>query len=173
MVPTGAVLALGTAALLGVPIIEDIPQITGTLGATVVLLVIAGRMGWLRPIGIARLGGWRVWLLAIPLLITLILAYLYGFFGDISFDLAMLARSDAARRLLVRQAIVGFVEETLFRGLILYALMRAWGRSRRGLIASVIIQAALFGVVHLLQIGVRSSLVTALMVVVNGSVSGV
>jgi membrane protease YdiL (CAAX protease family) len=169
----GAVLVVGSAALLRVPIIEDVPQMIGTLGATFVLLVIAGRMGWLRSMGIASFGGWRVWLMAIPLLVYMIPAYLYGFFGDVSFDLSVFARSDAARRILVRDGIVGFVEETLFRGIILYALVRAWGKSKGGLIASVIVQAALFGVLHVLQIVAGSSLVTALMVTMNSFVSGI
>lgn len=169
----GAVLVVGSAALLRVPIVEDVPQIVGTLGATFVLLVIAGRMGWLRSMGIACFGSWRVWLMTIPLLVYMILAYLYGFFGNVSYDLGVFARSDAAHRLLVRQGIVGFVEETLFRGIILYALVRTWGKSKRGLIASVLVQAALFGALHTLQIVAGSSLVAALMVMINSFLSGI
>ena len=169
----GAVLVVGSGALLQVPIVEDVLQMVGTLGATFVLLVLAGRMGWLRSMGIACFGSWRVWLMVIPLLVYMILAYLYGFFGDVSFDLGVFARSDEARRILVRDGVVGFVEETLFRGIILYALVRAWGRSKVGLIASVIVQAALFGVLHVLQIVAGSLLVTALMVMINSFLSGI
>jgi membrane protease YdiL (CAAX protease family) len=168
-----AVFAFGSAALMGVPIGEDVPQTVGLLSVTFVLLVIAGRMGWLRAMGITRFGGWKVWLTTIPLLVTLILAYLYGFFGRVSFDLGVLARSDVARKMLVRQGIVGFAEETLFRGFILYSLVRIWGRSKGGLIASVIVQAALFGVPHVLQVGAGISLTTALIVTVNGFLSGI
>ena len=169
----GAVFVVGSAALLRVPIVEDVPQMAGTLGATFVLLLIAWRMGWLRSMGLASFGGWRVWLTAIPLLVYMILAYLYGFFGDVSFDFGVFARSDVARRILVRDGIVGFVEETLFRGIILYALVRVWGRSKRGLIASVIVQAALFGVLHMLQVLAGGSLATTLMVMVNSLLSGI
>ena len=169
----GAVLVFGSAALLRVSIVEDVPQIIGTLGATFVLLVIMGRMGWLRSIGIARFGGWRVWLMVLPLLVYMILAYWYGFFGDVSFDFGVFARSDEARRILVRDGIVGFVEETLFRGIVLYALVRVWGKSRGGLIASVIVQAALFGALHMLHVGAGSPSVTVLMVVMNSFLSGI
>lgn len=169
----GAILAVGSAATLGVPIIEDVPQMVGTLGATFVLLVIAGRMGWLRSIGITRFGGWRVWLMAIPLLAYMIFAYLYGFFGDVSFDFGVFGRSEEARGILLRDGIVGFVEETLFRGIILYALVRVWGRSKRGIIVSVIVQAALFGVLHVLQVITGSSLTTALMVMLNSFLSAI
>lgn len=169
----GAILVFGSAALLHVSIVEDIPQTIGTLGATFALLAITARMGWWRSIGIARLGGWRVWLITLPLLIYMILAYWYGFFGNLSFDPGIFARSAEARGMLARESIVGFVEETLFRGIILYALARVWGRSRNGLIASVIVQAALFGGLHMLHAGAGSPLGMVLMVVMNSFVSGI
>lgn len=64
-------------------------------------LFCAGRLRVLH-LGIACFGGWRVWLMAIPLLVYMILAYLYGFFGNVPFDFGVFARSDAARRILVR-----------------------------------------------------------------------
>jgi membrane protease YdiL (CAAX protease family) len=111
--------------------------------------------------------------MVIPLLVYMIFAYWYGFFGNVSFDWSVFARSGEARRMLVREGIVGFVEETIFRGIILYALVRVWGRSRSGLIASVIVQAALFGALHILHAGVGSPLSTVLMVVTNCFLSGI
>jgi membrane protease YdiL (CAAX protease family) len=168
-----AILVFGSAAILGVPIIYDVPQMVGTLGATFILLVIAGRMGWLGSIGITRFGSWRVWLMAIPMLGYLIFAYLFGFFGDVTFDFGIFSRSEAAREILIRDGIVGFVEETLFRGIILYVLVRAWGKSKQGIFLSVIVQAALFGILHVLQIMAGIPLVISLMVIVNGFLSGI
>ena len=166
-------LAAASAAILGVPMIEAVPQMIGSLGATLVLLAIAGGMGWLPSIGIVSLGSWRLWLLTIPLLAYLIMVYLYGFFGDLSFDFGIFARSETARAILLRGGIVGFVEETLFRGIILYALVRAWGRSKRGLLLSVLVQAALFAIPHILQAMAGNSWTQVLMVVINSFVSGV
>jgi membrane protease YdiL (CAAX protease family) len=78
-----------------------------------------------------------------------------------------------ARSILLRQGIVGFVEETLFRGIILYALARVWGHTRRGLIAAVIVQAALFGLIHILQALGGSPTSSVLLVIVNGFLSGI
>ena len=169
----GGMLAAAGAALLGVPVTEAVPQMIGSLGATLILLAIAGWLGWLPSIGIFILGSWRLWLIIIPLLAYLILAYLYGFFGDLSFDFGILARSETAREILLRGGVVGFVEETLFRGIILYALVRVWGRSRRGVLLSVLVQAALFAVPHLLQAMTGSSWDQVFMVIVNGFVSGI
>ena len=162
-----------SAALLHVSIVEDIPQTISALGATFALLAITARMGWWHSIGIAHPGGWKVWLMVIPLLVYMILAYWYGFFGNVSFDPGIFSRSAEARGMLAREGIVGFVEETLFRGIILYTLVRVWGRSKNGLIASVIVQAALFGAIHILHAGAGSPLSTALMVVMNSFVSAV
>jgi membrane protease YdiL (CAAX protease family) len=166
-------LAAASGALLDLPVIDAVPQMIGSLGATLVLLAIAGWLGWLPSIGILSLGGWRLWLITIPLLAYLLAAYLYGFFGDLSFEFGIFARSETARGLLLRQGIVGFVEETVFRGIILYALVRAWGRSKRGLLLSVLVQAALFAAPHLLQAGAGISWTQVLMVIVNGFVSGI
>jgi membrane protease YdiL (CAAX protease family) len=166
-------LAAASAAILNAPMIEAVPQMIGTLGATLVLLAIAGWLGWLPSIGIASLGSWRLWLITIPLLVYLLMAYIYGFFGDLSFDFGIFARSETARGILLRDGIVGFVEETLFRGIILYALVSAWGRSKRGILLSVLVQAALFAVPHLLQAMAGSSWTQVLMVIINGFVSGI
>jgi membrane protease YdiL (CAAX protease family) len=168
----GAGLVFGSAAALQLPISNMAPQMMGTLGAVLILLVIATRMGWLRTIGLTQLGGWQVWLITLPLLGYILAAYLYGFFGDIGFDFGIFARSGAARDLLMRQSVVGFVEETLFRGIVLYALVRVWGHSKRGLIAAVVVQAALFGVYHLLQSTIGVPLEIVLLVIVNCILSG-
>jgi membrane protease YdiL (CAAX protease family) len=168
----GALLVLASAALLGVSILENGPQTVGTLGATLILLAAAWRLGWLRAIGVGRVGDWTVWLLAVALLVYLLVAYWLGFFGDLTSDPAVWFRLGEGWAILGRQAVVGFVEETLFRGIILYVLARVWGRTARGLLAAVLVQAALFGAVHMLQAGTVNSWSEALMVVVNSFVSG-
>jgi membrane protease YdiL (CAAX protease family) len=67
---------------------------------------------------------------------------------------------------------VGFVEETVFRGIILYALVRVWGTTKPRLFAAVVVQAALFGIPHVLQAFVGLSPLTALVNVANTFVSG-
>ena len=165
-------LVFGSAAVLQLPLSNMVPQMMGTLGSVFILLMIAARMGWLHAIGLTRLGSWWVWLVTLPLLGYMITAYLYSFFGDIGFDFGIFARSSAARDLLMRQSIVGFVEETLFRGIVLYALARVWGSSKRGLMAAVVVQAMLFGVYHLLQSTVGVPLEVVLLVIVNCILSG-
>jgi membrane protease YdiL (CAAX protease family) len=168
----GAFAGLGGLAL-GVPVGDTAPQVLGTVSATACLLAVAWRLGWLGPAGIAAAGGWRAWLAALISLSYLVVAYWYGFFGDVSFDPGFLARSEAARSVVWRQLVVGAVEEILFRGVLLYALVRIWGRTARGVLASAFTTAALFGVLHLLQVLGGSSLESAAAVVLECVVSGV
>jgi hypothetical protein len=168
----GALAGLSGLAL-HVPVGETMPQVLGTVFATAGLLAVAWRLGWLGPAGIAAAGGWRAWLAALVALSYLVVVYWYAFFRDVSFDLGFLARSEAARSVVWRQLLVGAVEEILFRGVLLYALVRVWGRTARGILASAFITAALFGVLHLLQVLGGSSVESALAVVLECVVSGI
>jgi len=47
-------------------------------------------------------------------------------------------------------ASVGLFEEVLLRGLTLCILVAAWGKTRRGLVAAAIVQAVIFGALHLI-----------------------
>jgi membrane protease YdiL (CAAX protease family) len=139
------------ALLLKMPFASAFIRLTGMLGATAILLWVSFRMGWLGEIGITKPGTWRTWGIALVLAIYVLLFGFYAYFGDFAFQLRSLFETKEAREILVQMLIVGFVEETVFRGILLYALMRVWGRTKRGLVAAVVVQAALFGVLHALQ----------------------
>ncbi len=121
------------------------------LAVTAGVLVLTWRLGWLGEAGLARLGGWQAWLLALAGLVYYGAASLYAFFGRVAFDFSSLAHSGAPD-VLGTCLLVGLSEEVLFRGLILFALARAWGHNPPGLIAAVVFSALLFAVPHLLQI---------------------
>jgi membrane protease YdiL (CAAX protease family) len=149
--------------VLKIPI--DNPYIlqAGNLSATGILLVIAARLGWLGEIGITKLGKISTWLVTLALAVCIVIVGFYSFFEDISFALNSLTSTQEARTLLLRSLLVGFVEEAVFRGVLLYSLVRVWGKKRRGIIASVLVQAALFGIFHSLQVlgGASTSAVMA------------
>jgi membrane protease YdiL (CAAX protease family) len=136
---------------LQLPPVDPLPQMLGTLGGMAALWLVAARLGWLRNAGIARLGDWRVWLVALAALIYTVAVYQLAFFGRLGFDLGLLVRSADARSALLREAVVGVVEESLFRGILLYALVRVWGHTRRGRVAGVAVAALVFGLLHALQ----------------------
>jgi membrane protease YdiL (CAAX protease family) len=169
----GTVIVFVAASLFQVPITDPHIQEAGTLGATGVLLLLASRLGWLRKIGVTAFGTWTIWALTLLLGCYLVLSGFYSFFGEVTFDIRSLFGTQEARAILLRQPIVGFVEETMFRGILLYALVRVWGQTRRGLVAAVVVQAALFGTIHALQIIAGSTLANAVANVLNTFVFGV
>jgi membrane protease YdiL (CAAX protease family) len=121
------------------------------LAVTVCVLLLVWRMGWLEASGIARLGRWWVWLLALGGTIYMASAGLYSFYGRVALDWSPL-RLPAARAMLVTQLAAGLAEEVLFRGAVLYTLVRAWGNTRPGMVGSVVLAALLFAVLHMTQV---------------------
>jgi membrane protease YdiL (CAAX protease family) len=168
-----ATLAVAVLNLLQIPMTDSLPQRVGTLGATAILLLLASRLGWLRSVGIATFGTGSTWVLTLLLGSYLVLAYFWAFFGEIRFDIGALFDRPAVRAILVEQSIVGFVEETIFRGILLYALVRVWGKTKLGLLAAVFVQAGLFGCLHALQALAGSSPTTALANVLDCFIFGI
>ena len=147
-----AMLLIGAVSFLfRMPIAEPFVQAAGTLSATGVLLWIAFRLGWLGTIGITNLGTLPTWGVTLLIGVYVVVSGWYAFFGEIAFELGSLVSTPESRAILGQTVLVGFVEETVFRGIVLYALVRVWGQTRRGLVAAVLVQAALFGTLHALQ----------------------
>jgi carboxyl-terminal processing protease len=170
-------LVMGVAAAIAAwalqaPVASLLPQSLGMLAATACLLGVMGRWGWLRSAGITRLGNWRLWLATAGLALYVVIAYQLAFFRDIALDISTLWDSGGAQTVLMRQAVVGVAEETLFRGFLLYALVRVWGDSRRGLLAAVVVPALIFGLVHAPQVLAGNPMDDTLMTMLNCTVSG-
>jgi membrane protease YdiL (CAAX protease family) len=127
------------------------------LGALFFLGVLR-RLGWLKPAGVTRLGSGRGWLLLLPLLIYSPAINVLAFFPNLNLSLPE-ARVMGA--LGFEHLGIALLEELAFRGLILYGLIRVWGRSRRGVVGAVVTSALLFSVAHLanLLMGKPASLV--------------
>jgi membrane protease YdiL (CAAX protease family) len=121
------------------------------LVVTACVLLLVWRLGWLEASGIARLGRWWAWLLALGATIYMATASLYSFYGRVAFDWSPL-RLPAARTMLATQLAAGLAEEALFRGAVLYTLARAWGNTRPGMVGSVVLTALLFAVLHMMQV---------------------
>jgi len=130
---------------------DAISSAIGRLAVTACVLLLVWRLGWLEASGIARLGSWWVWLLALGGTIYMASASLYSFYGRVAFDWSPL-RLPAARTMLATQLAAGLAEEVLFRGAVLYTLARAWGNTRLGMVGGVALTALLFAVLHMTQV---------------------
>lgn len=124
----------------------------GRLTVTACVLLLIWRLGWLKASGVARLGRRQVWLFALAGMIYFACAGLYSYFGSIDFDFSSLIQLSASRSAIISHFMAGLSEEILFRGLVLFTLIRVWGKTTRGIIGSVILASLLFAVLHLTQV---------------------
>jgi len=171
-IAVAGVAALMAAWALHTPMVDLLPQSLGTLTATACLLVVMGRWGWLRAAGVTALGSRRLWLVTAGLTVYVVVAYQVAFFGGIALNLSSSWDSGGAQSILLRQAVVGVAEEFLFRGFLLYALVRVWGNSRRGLLAAVTVPALIFGLTHIMQALVGNPMDDTLMTILNCFIGG-
>jgi membrane protease YdiL (CAAX protease family) len=169
---TGGIAACLAARVLKLPLNHELPQSLGTLMATACLLLMMWRWEWLRAAGVTALGSGRLWLVTAGLTILLVVAYQVAFFDRIVVDFSTAIASAEAQVILKHCALVGFVEETLFRGFLLYALVRVWGDTRRGILAAVTSPALLFALPHIMQVFAGNPLDDTLMTMLNCFVSG-
>jgi len=143
------------------------------LAVTAGLLLLIWRLGGLEGAGIARLGRWQVWLLAVGGMFYFAGAGLYAFYGKVAFDVSSFIRLPAARTVVLTQFVYVLHEEILFRGVVLCVLFRAWGHTGPGTIGSVILTAVLFAVPHIVAVFMGVSRSAALLLVVEGCIIAV
>ncbi len=112
---------------------------------TLYLLFILWSLGWLKVAGVASWGNWKGWVVALVLLIYYLLELIYSFFGDFSFIVPPIAVSGLR---IPNVFISAMFEEFLFRGFVLYALVSAWGTTRKGILKAIVVSAFFFGAIH-------------------------
>jgi len=147
----GGISAVLAGLLSGRELVDPLSQTAGTLAATLLILLLAHRLGWASKMGIVSPGSLLSWAVTLLVSVYVLLASFYAFFGDFSFQFSSLF-GDQAQRLFGQALRAGLVEEVVFRGMILYSLLRAWGARRRGILAALLVQAALFAFLHALQV---------------------
>jgi len=135
--------------------VED--PVTRTILVTVVRglgaalwLVLLYRLGWMGASGLSRLGDWRLWGLVLVLMVYDVGAHMWAFFGD--FRLPIGDPAFAAATALNNIIDGGLTQELVFRGLVLCALVQAWGRSRSALIKSALVSSLVFGLAHAINL---------------------
>jgi membrane protease YdiL (CAAX protease family) len=93
--------------------------------------------------------------------IYVLLAGFFTYFADVSFQFVSLLNQEVWP-ILLRGLRAGFVEEVVFRGIILYSLLRVWGKTKSGIVNTLVVQAVLFALPHALQVLANVPLASAL-----------
>ena len=126
--------------------------LTGHLAGIILVLTLLWRLGWLKVAGITRYGTYQVWLIAITGTIYFALASLYSYYGKLTFNLSNVTDLSLSKSVIKLNIAVCMDEEFLFRGAVLYILVRSWGDSLKGRIGGVILMSGIFALLHLSQI---------------------
>jgi membrane protease YdiL (CAAX protease family) len=131
-------------------------------------LAILWRFGWLSLSGINRLGNIRIWPVIAGLTIYSVLTQLLAFTGSITIAFPDPPLASANWFFAFSTALV---EETMVRGLVLIAMVIAWGSTKGGQLKAILFSSLLFGLIHLFNLMIRPFgvvLVQALIVTLPG-----
>ena len=138
------------ASLLNKKMGDTTTLIIGHLAGIICVFILLWRLEWLKGAGINRSGTYQAWLIAIVGTIYFTLASLYSFYGKLAFDFSNLFSLSSSGGILTTQTLVCIDEEMLFRGAILYILVRSWGNTQKGIFGSVILMSAIFALFHII-----------------------
>lgn len=131
----------------------EIGQIYSDTAAKLILFLLClgvlWGFGWIRLSGITRFGSIKIWLWIILIFVYHVVVDLYVFTGEIGI---VSSNSPLAMATLLYYLVAGLFEETLFRGLILLAMVRGWGDSKTGLLKAVMFSSMFFGLIHLFNL---------------------
>lgn len=136
---------------LHVPFTEAAPMTLSRLLTVLCVVLLLGRLGWLKDAGVTRAGSAWIWLIAVAGIAYIAPASLYSFFGNAAFTTPSLLQQPGSASILLSNLVIAINEEIFFRGLVLLVLLRAWGNKKAGPIWSVLVTSLIFAVPHLVQ----------------------
>lgn len=117
--------------------------------------------GWIKTSGFTSLGLKQVWLLAMVMMIYNAIFAVYAFTGSFKLGLPGI---DLTLAVIFFSFTTSLLEETMYRGLVLTALVKAWGSTRKGLFAVAIVSGLFWASTHLFNLLIRPFPVVALQV---------
>lgn len=113
------------------------------------LVGLVWRFGWLNATGLGRLRlGWA-WPIIFVVLVYKAAAELHAFTGS---PVPVVPASSYQIGQWFAYLMGSLVEETISRGLVLLAMLTAWGDSRIGILKSVVLSSVVFGATHLFNL---------------------
>ena len=119
------------------------------LTISLIFLAILWIFGWTKASGVTRFGAARVWPVIAIILVYHILVNLRFMTGNFT---VVFPDSPLKIANLVYYFPASLMEEVMFRGLTLLAMVFAWGRTKKGLVKAVILSSLLFGLIHLFNV---------------------
>lgn len=110
------------------------------------------RFGWLRKAGFLRLGATWIWIVVLPLILYKSILSIRVFSGTFTFPFPP---PFITVGIITFALATSLLEETMYRGVLLTAMLKSWGRDRRGIILSAAVSGLFWGSLHLFNLLVR------------------
>jgi membrane protease YdiL (CAAX protease family) len=110
------------------------------------------RFGWLEFAGYRNPGMKRIWLMVIPLILYKVILDVFAFTGKFTFPFPSFAYSLG---IIFFTFTTALLEESMYRGLLLTAMRKAWGGRHRGVILSALLSGFFFASTHLFNLLIR------------------
>jgi len=140
---------------------HEIGTALSKLAITACFMFLLWRFGWIKVAGFTSLGHKQVWFQAIPMMVYNAVFAVYAFTSSINFGLPSF---DVTLAVIFFTFTTSLLEETMYRGLVLTAMVRAWGSTRKGLVAAAIVSGLFWASLHLSNLIVRPFPLVALQV---------
>jgi len=128
---------------------------------TACFIFLLWRFGWLKDAGFTTLGQRSIWLLALGIGVYKAVLSVYAFTGSFEFHFPAVSLTAA---ILIFTFATGLLEETMYRGLLLTAMVKAWGNTRKGLFAAAILSGFFWASLHFINLMIRPFPLVALQV---------
>lgn len=134
-------------------------------------LYVVWRFGWFRSAGLLSVGRLRIWLVMAVFLAIEIAMYM--FVNTIDSQMLEFLTLSHVYYVVEFYLIAGTYEEIIFRGIILYGLLRRFGSSQEGIFKSVLISSVMFGLLHFDPAHIESGEIAgAICIIIRTSLSG-
>lgn len=113
-----------------------------------VFLLIVRELKWFKSTGLSNIGDKKIWVITIFVLMYLLPTKLYAFTGEwvLNIPSQEVFFSNAFNFL-----TGAMLEEIMYRGIILTAMIHVWGKDNKGIIKAILVSSILFGASHLLN----------------------
>jgi membrane protease YdiL (CAAX protease family) len=140
------------------------------LGAAATCGWVIWRIGLADDVGLLRGGKWGTWLIVVLVLSFQVPIQLFAWFDSLTVPVSDWPRVGS---IALNGAGAGVLEEMVFRGLLLFGLLRIWADSRHGTVKSVVLSCILFGVGHLIRLLMGQPLPQVSLLVLDTALSGI
>jgi len=116
---------------------------------TACFMFLLWRFGWMKTARFASLGQKQIWLLTFAMMIYNAIFAVYAFTGSFKFGLPS---RDLTLAVIFFTFTTSLLEETMYRGLVLTAMVKAWGSTRKSLFAATIVSGLFWSSLHMFNL---------------------